>query len=64
VDAVRPASRPRRVVAGPIPDTGTLDWTVGLSPALQHGMVFLVQAELLYPAGDPRRMNSVTVGLR
>jgi hypothetical protein len=52
------------VVAGPIPDTGTLDWTVGLSPALQHGMVFLVQAELLYPAGDPRRMNSVTVGLR
>jgi hypothetical protein len=54
----------RRVIAGPISSTGVLDWTIGLSPALQHGTVFLVQAELLYPAGDLRRTNSVTVVLR
>jgi len=54
----------RRVIAGPIPSSGALDWTIALSPALPHGTVFLVQAELTYPAGDLRRTNSVTVVLR
>ncbi|HVS09920.1 MAG TPA: hypothetical protein VMS76_08585 [Planctomycetota bacterium] len=52
------------MIAGPIPSPGALDWMIGLSPALQHGTVFLVQAELLYPAGELRRTNSVTVVLR